>query len=171
MILLPYVQLPFYEGELKVDCKESIDGLDNEFLDVCHLLKTDKQHYFQIGFYHSSNGSVYTHKSRIHEVHNELVSFVARLPWYIVEELQKHLGHYCKVIDYVPAWGEDEYYDLVAAGKTDRRLDGPHKTGMLGRGESRLVAFKKDRSLAFGPKLNYLSALEKSKKLDEVFAE
>jgi len=167
MELLPYVELPLYEDDSYViDYAETLNELDNALLDVCHLLKVDSKYYFQIGFY--LKGSVFTSRKRIIDVHDEFLSSMVELPWSIVEELRVHIGYYCNIIKYLPAWGEEEYYTLVAQGKTPRRLDGPHKTGLLGRAESRYVTFRPDRSLSFGPKLSYISSIEKSEKVETI---
>jgi hypothetical protein len=158
MNLLPYVELPIHPGKTPVDPVESIEGLENSILDICHMMKNDERYFFQLGFY--KDGGVYTSKEMIINAHELLINHILVLEDYLLEELKKHISIYCTQIKYVPAWGEEEYYDIIASGKTPRRLDGPHKGSNLGRAESRFVAIRDDKKMAYGPKLTYLGLLE-----------
>lgn len=161
MLILPYVGLSIYPGEVnKLDALVSVIDLPEVSMDICYLMKSEEGNYFfQIGFY--LDGSCYTSRERIVEVHNELITYTAKLDWWLIDDLVEHINFYCEEIDYIPAWGKKEYYNYLAKGKTARRLDGPHKGGMLSRTESRMVVYNESKEIVYGPTLSYLAILEK----------
>lgn len=162
MILLPYVQLPILDCvPANIDYKQTLIDKDESTLDVCHLLKTDLNYFFQIGFFISD--SIYTCKQLIESAQTEVVNSMSKFEWWILDDLREHLGYYCERLNLVPEWGVDEYYEFVARGNTPRRLDGPHKGGMLKKGEARMVILKPDGSIVHGPKVSYTIKLNKMK--------
>ncbi len=169
MILLPYVELPFWTKQningkavAKFDFKSSLYELDESILDITHLMKSDSNYFFQVGFY--CDGSVFTHEVLIKMAHDEFLRMLPKIDWYLVDDIIEHLDFYYKRMKKIPSWGDDEYYQLVAKNHTPRRLDGPHKEGQLRKGESRFVAFRKDGSNCYGPTMGYLRLAEKIKR-------
>jgi hypothetical protein len=148
---LPVVDFPYENDEVRAALiKEWADGnlFKYSFGFLFASLEPKDFDDYRVPLADVIEGKLVTTKEIIYSV----TAGLKRLTFtYDMNEVMVHLDPYYKALGILPYWGESLYYDILAAGKTPRILQGPHKTGSLRPNQKRMVLLDEDRELVFGP--------------------